>query len=49
LGTTMIIAMLLLSCPGFGQRFLTGKVLKMDSKEFLVSVSIENRLPSSVG
>ncbi|HEY4206880.1 MAG TPA: carboxypeptidase-like regulatory domain-containing protein [Puia sp.] len=38
----MFIA-LLLSCPGFGQRFLTGKVLKTDSKEFLVSVSIENK------
>ncbi|HVU58220.1 MAG TPA: hypothetical protein VHD83_24335 [Puia sp.] len=43
LGTTLVIALLLLSCPGFGQRFLTGKVLKADSKEFLVSVSIENK------
>ncbi|MBN9380744.1 MAG: carboxypeptidase-like regulatory domain-containing protein [Chitinophagaceae bacterium] len=39
----LIIAFLLVSCPGFAQRFLTGKVLKKDSKEFLVSVSIENR------
>lgn len=39
----MIIAFLLFSCPGFAQRFLTGKVLKRGSKEFLVSVSIENK------
>lgn len=39
----LIIAFLLFSCPGFAQHFLTGKVLKMDSKEFLVSVSIENK------
>jgi hypothetical protein len=41
--TLLIIAFLLFSCPGFAQRFLTGKVLKKDSKEFLVSVSIENK------
>ena len=39
----LIIAFLLSSCPGFAQHFLTGKVLKRDSKEFLVSVSIENK------
>jgi hypothetical protein len=39
----LIIAFLLFSCPGFAQHFLTGKVLKKDSKEFLVSVSIENK------
>jgi len=39
----LIIALLLFSCPGFAQHFLTGKVLKRDSKEFLVSVSIENK------
>jgi len=38
----LIIAFSLFSCPGFAQHFLTGKVLKKDSKEFLVSVSIEN-------
>ena len=39
----LIIAFLLFSCPGSAQRFLTGKVLKMGSKEILVSVSIENK------
>jgi hypothetical protein len=38
-----VIVSLLFSCSGFSQRFLTGKVLKEDSKEFLVSVSIENK------
>lgn len=41
--TFPLLIALLLSCPGFGQRFLTGKVLRTDSKEFLVSVSIENK------
>ena len=39
----LTIAFLLFSCQGFAQHFLTGKVLKKDSKEFLVSVSIENK------
>jgi hypothetical protein len=39
----LIIVFVLFSCPGFAQHFLTGKVLKMDSKEILVSVSIENK------
>jgi len=40
---TLLLATLLFSCPGFAQHFLTGKVLKRDSKEFLISVSIENK------
>ncbi len=39
----IITALMLLSYPGFAQRFLTGKVLKRDTKELLVSVSIENK------
>src|SRR5882672_9446045 len=43
LSSILTIAFLLFSCQGFAQHFLTGKVLKKDSKEFLVSVSIENK------
>jgi hypothetical protein len=39
----LIIAFLLFSSRGFAQQFLTGRVLKIDSKELLVSVSIENK------
>ncbi len=39
----LLIAFLLFSCQGFAQQFLTGKVLKKDSKESLVSVSILNK------
>lgn len=39
----LIIIFLVLSHCGYAQRFLTGRVLKKDSKEFLVSVSIENK------
>src|SRR3954465_8729013 len=39
----IIIALMLLSYSGSAQHFLTGKVLKRDTKEILVSVSIENK------
>ena len=39
----IVILLLLSSSQGFAQQFLTGKVQRKDSKEVLVSVSIENR------
>jgi len=38
-----VVILLLFSTQGFAQQFLTGKVFRKDSREVLVSVSIENR------
>jgi hypothetical protein len=38
----LIVLLLVCHCQGWGQQFLTGKVFKKNSTEFLISVSIHN-------